>query len=102
MSITNHFVDGLAKKTLVHVGTNQTPKLVVIHYSVTDTVAQAVSALNAAKHGYHILIEKDGTGVFRHANSPSLPPIRVCPTGKRGKASRSTVPLAAARSASAL
>lgn len=61
MSITNHFVDGLAKKTLVHVGTNQTPKLVVIHYSVTDTVAQAVSALNAAKLGYHILIEKDGT-----------------------------------------
>ena len=33
----------------------------VIHYSVTNTVAQAVSALNAAGLSYHILIEKDGT-----------------------------------------
>lgn len=60
MSITNNFIDGLSKKTLKHVGTNQTPKLLVIHYSVTDTVAQAVAALDAAKLGYHILIEKDG------------------------------------------
>jgi N-acetyl-anhydromuramyl-L-alanine amidase AmpD len=60
MSITNNFIDGIAKKTLVHVGANQTPKLLVIHYSVTDTVAKAVTALNAAKLSYHILIEKDG------------------------------------------
>jgi N-acetyl-anhydromuramyl-L-alanine amidase AmpD len=60
MSITHHFIDGLTKKTLKHVGTNQTPKLLVIHYSVTDTVNQAVAALDAAKLGYHILIEKDG------------------------------------------
>jgi len=61
MSITDHFIDGLAKKKLKHVGANQTPTLLVIHYSVTNTVAQAVSALNAAGLSYHILIEKDGT-----------------------------------------
>lgn len=60
MSITNHFISGLAKKQLLHVGKSQTPKLLVIHYSVTDTVAQAVAALNQNKLGYHILIEKDG------------------------------------------
>ncbi|MGE0502278.1 MAG: N-acetylmuramoyl-L-alanine amidase [Rhizobiaceae bacterium] len=61
MSITNHFIDGIAEKKLKHVGVNQTPRLVVIHYSVTNTVADAVKALNKAKLGYHILIEKDGT-----------------------------------------
>lgn len=61
MSITGNFVDGLARKTLVHVGANQTPQLLVIHYSVTNTVADAVAALNAAKLSYHILIEKNGT-----------------------------------------
>ena len=60
MTITDHFIDGLSQRTLKHVGTNQTPKLLVIHYSVTDTVNQAVAALDAAKLGYHILIEKDG------------------------------------------
>ncbi|MBX3569958.1 MAG: N-acetylmuramoyl-L-alanine amidase [Rhizobiaceae bacterium] len=61
MSITGNFVDGLAKIKLKHVGVNQTPRLLVIHYSVTDTVAAAVTALDAATLGYHILIEKDGT-----------------------------------------
>ncbi|WP_442582661.1 N-acetylmuramoyl-L-alanine amidase [Mesorhizobium sp. ASY16-5R] len=60
MSITDNFITGLPKKTLIHVGANQTPKLLVIHYSVTNTVAQAVAALNAARLSYHILIEKNG------------------------------------------
>lgn len=61
MAIAGNFVTGIAKKGLVHLGTAQTPKLLVIHYSVTNTVAAAVTALNAARLSYHILIEKDGT-----------------------------------------
>lgn len=61
MSITNNLIDGIAMQPLTHVGANQTPGLLVIHYSVTDTVAQAVSALNSRVLSYHILIAKDGT-----------------------------------------
>jgi N-acetylmuramoyl-L-alanine amidase len=60
MPINDHWISGLTRKPLKHVGKSQNPALLVIHYSVTDTVAQAVSALNAAGLGYHILIEKDG------------------------------------------
>jgi N-acetylmuramoyl-L-alanine amidase len=60
MSITNNFIDGISKKTLNHQGVNQTPALLVIHYSVTNTVQQAVNALNSANLSYHILIEKNG------------------------------------------
>lgn len=60
MAIVDHWISGLAKKPLKHVGRSQKPTLIVVHYSVTDTVAQAVAALNAAGLGYHILIEKDG------------------------------------------
>lgn len=60
MSITNNLIDGIAMQPLLHVGANQTPKLLVIHYSVTDTVPQAVSALNDRRLSYHILIAKDG------------------------------------------
>ena len=58
-----NFIDGIAVQKLKHTGVNQTPRLIVIHYSVTDTVAQAVSALNGASPplGYHIFIAKDGT-----------------------------------------
>ncbi|MGR9079522.1 N-acetylmuramoyl-L-alanine amidase (plasmid) [Rhizobium leguminosarum] len=61
MSINNHFVSGLGRKTLLHKGRSQLPRLIVIHYSVTNTVAEAVMALNHEKLSYHILIEKDGT-----------------------------------------
>ena len=60
MSITHHWIDGLAKLTLLHKGANQTPRLAVIHYSVTNTVAEAVAALDAQRASYHILIEKSG------------------------------------------
>ena len=63
MLIVDHWVQGLARKTLVHKGANQTPRLLVIHYSVTDTLAQAVTALDAAKLSYHVLIDKNGTAV---------------------------------------
>jgi hypothetical protein len=61
MPIVDHWLQGLSRKTLTHKGTTQTPRLVVIHYSVTDTVAQAVTTLNKARLSYHVLIEKDGT-----------------------------------------
>lgn len=61
MPIVNDFVQGISKKTLNHVGSKQDPTLLVIHYSVTNTVAQAVSALNDRGLSYHVLIEKDGT-----------------------------------------
>ena len=60
MPIVGGFVQGIAKKTLKHVGSAQAPTLLVIHYSVTNTVAQAVSALNERGLSYHVLIEKDG------------------------------------------
>ncbi|WP_170182173.1 N-acetylmuramoyl-L-alanine amidase [Phreatobacter stygius] len=60
MSITNHWIDGIDRINLLHNGANQTPRLVVIHYSVTNTVAAAVEALNSQRLSYHILIEKDG------------------------------------------
>jgi N-acetylmuramoyl-L-alanine amidase len=60
MPINGNFVQGIAKQPLVHNGAPQTPRLLVIHYSVTNTVAQAVAALNAARLSYHILIEKNG------------------------------------------
>ncbi len=77
MSITGHYINGIAKQPLSHVGTTQTPKVLVIHYSVTDTVAAAVTALNAANLSYHILIEKDGTAYqtrrfTEHAAHPGL------------------------------
>lgn len=60
MTIENHWIKELPVKTLVHKGANQTPALLVIHYSVTDTVADAVKSLNEQRLSYHILIEKDG------------------------------------------
>ena len=60
LSITHHWIDGLATKTLRHNGANQTPRLAVIHYSVTNTVAEAIAALDAQRASYHILIEKSG------------------------------------------
>lgn len=63
MSITNNLIDGITMQPLVHVGANQTPSLLAIHYSVTDTVAQAVAALNDRGLSYHILIAKDGKAV---------------------------------------
>lgn len=46
---------------LNHVGSASTPTLIAIHYTVTDTVAQAVSALNGRGLSYHFLIAPDGT-----------------------------------------
>ncbi len=60
MPVNGHYIDGIAKLSLVHKGANQTPVLVVIHYSVTNTVAEAVKVLNARKLSYHVLIEKNG------------------------------------------
>ena len=60
MPVVDGFVQGIAKKTLKHIGSAQAPTLLVIHYSVTNTVAQAVSALNERGLSYHVLIEKDG------------------------------------------
>ncbi|MEG9524404.1 MAG: N-acetylmuramoyl-L-alanine amidase [Hyphomicrobiales bacterium] len=61
MTIVSHWIAGIPAKKLIHKGANQTPSMIVIHYSVTDTVADAVTALNAAKLSYHVLVEKDGT-----------------------------------------
>src|SRR5688572_18685997 len=61
MAIVGDFVSGLPRIELLHVGSTQAPKLLVIHYSVTNTVAEAVTALNSRRLSYHILIEKDGT-----------------------------------------
>ncbi len=61
MTIKDNFIVGLPIKKLKHVGTTQTPTLLVIHYSVTNTVNEAVTALNGPPAlGYHILIAKDG------------------------------------------
>ncbi|MCV9936867.1 N-acetylmuramoyl-L-alanine amidase [Boseaceae bacterium BT-24-1] len=61
MAITDGWIAGIKKQPLLHEGGQQpNPKLVVIHYSVTDTVADAVAALNQQKLSYHILIGKDG------------------------------------------
>jgi N-acetylmuramoyl-L-alanine amidase len=61
MAIVDDFVVGIRKKTLAHSGARQRPTLLVIHYSVTNTVAQAVRVLNQRRLSYHVLIEKDGT-----------------------------------------
>ena len=61
MAIVDNFIQGITKRPLVHVGSPQTPTLLVIHYSVTNTVAQAVSALNQRRLSYHVLVAKDGT-----------------------------------------
>jgi N-acetylmuramoyl-L-alanine amidase len=60
MSIVGDFIQGIDRINLVHQGMNQTPKLLVIHYSVTSTVEQAVAVLNRRRLSYHILIEKNG------------------------------------------
>jgi N-acetylmuramoyl-L-alanine amidase len=62
MTIKGDFIVGLPIQKLKHVGAPQTPRLLVIHYSVTNTVSEAVTALNGASPplGYHILIAKDG------------------------------------------
>jgi N-acetylmuramoyl-L-alanine amidase len=63
MAIVDNFIQGVAKKTLLHEGSPYSPTRVVIHYSVTSTMAQAVNALNGQNPplSYHILIDKDGT-----------------------------------------
>jgi len=61
MAIVGDLIEGVERITLHHKGLAQTPALLVVHYSVTNTVAEAVAALNARKLSYHILIEKDGT-----------------------------------------
>src|SRR5262245_27673944 len=61
MAIVDDFVVGIRKKTLEHAGARQNPTSLVIHYSVTYTVAQAVRVLNQRRLSYHVLIEKDGT-----------------------------------------
>ncbi|MCP4183581.1 MAG: N-acetylmuramoyl-L-alanine amidase [Hyphomicrobiales bacterium] len=58
---SKNWIDEATPQLLKHKGTNQTPSLVVVHYSVTKTVAGAVKALNKRKLSYHLFIAKDGT-----------------------------------------
>lgn len=63
MTITQDWVDGLPEQKLIHKGRPHSPTLLVIHYSVTNTIKQAVDALNTRKLSYHILVGKDGKAV---------------------------------------
>ncbi len=58
---SKNWIDGATKQPLKHKGANQTPSLIVVHYSVTRTVADAVAVLNQRKLSYHLFIAKDGT-----------------------------------------
>lgn len=65
MSFVNGKYTGAKALTLVHQGGASTPRSIVMHYTVTDTVTAAKNALNAANNGnglsYTFLIDHDGT-----------------------------------------
>lgn len=63
MSFSNGQYDRAKSQTLLHSGTSFTPQAIAVHYTVTDTLKQAVDALNGNKLSYTFLIDRDGTVV---------------------------------------
>lgn len=61
MSFVNGKYTGAKALTLVHQGGASTPRSIVMHYTVTDTVAAAKNALNSKGLSYTFLIDHDGT-----------------------------------------
>jgi N-acetylmuramoyl-L-alanine amidase len=60
MSFSNGKYDQASDLALQHVGQPSTPRMIAIHYTVTDDLRAAVNALNGAGLSYHFLIEPDG------------------------------------------
>lgn len=61
MPIQNGWYDQATRKDLLHQGRPYTPTSICIHYTVTDTVDAAISALNSRKLSYHLLVDHDGS-----------------------------------------
>lgn len=60
MSFSNGKYDQASDLALTHVGQPSAPRLIALHYTVTDNLRGTVSALNARKLSYHFLIEPNG------------------------------------------
>lgn len=60
MSFVNGKYDQARDLPLKHVGQPSTPRMIAIHYTVTDDLRGAVNALNSQTLSYHFLIDPDG------------------------------------------
>ncbi len=63
MSFTNGQYDQASEENLRHSGSQFTPTGIALHYTVTDTLRQAVNALNGRGLSYTFLIDRDGSVV---------------------------------------
>lgn len=63
MSFTHGKYDQATQRTLEHSGSPFTPTAIAMHYTVTDTLQDAIDALNGRKLSYTFLIDRDGTVV---------------------------------------
>lgn len=61
MSFSNGKYDQANSINLVHSGSQFTPRAIAMHYTVTDTLQDAVDALNSRKLSYTFLIDRDGS-----------------------------------------
>lgn len=60
MSFTDGWYDQATRKPLTHQGRPYAPTAICVHYTVTDTMKSAISALNSRKLSYHILVDRGG------------------------------------------
>ncbi|PUB11773.1 N-acetylmuramoyl-L-alanine amidase [Yoonia sediminilitoris] len=63
MSFANGKYDQATEENLVHSGSQFVPKGIAMHYTVTDTLRNAINALNGRRLSYTFLIDRDGTVV---------------------------------------
>jgi N-acetyl-anhydromuramyl-L-alanine amidase AmpD len=63
MSFSNGKYDHATEENLSHSGSNFTPEAIAMHYTVTDTLREAVRALNSRRLSYTFLIDRDGSVV---------------------------------------
>lgn len=63
MSFTDGKYDQATEETLQHSGRRFTPEAIAMHYTVTDTLGQAINALNSRTLSYTFLIDRDGSVV---------------------------------------
>lgn len=69
MEIKKGWLSDAKQLELKHIGKKYQPNKIILHYTATDTLKKAVSALNSNTLSYHVLIEPDGTA---HQTRPFL------------------------------
>ena len=61
MQFNNGILDVADQVNLKHQGSAYTPRMICMHYTVTDTAKAAINALNSRGLAYHFLVDHDGS-----------------------------------------